>query len=90
MDAYAAEKIATRKFIEHIGQEFLRQNTKNMTSSSETIGNIFKITWKMDDVNADEILTAGDEKNETQFVSITAVSYTHLDVFKRQSPYRLH
>ena len=43
MDAYAAEKIATRKFIEHIGQEFLRQNTKNMTSSSETIGNIFKI-----------------------------------------------
>ena len=42
-----------------------------MTSSSETIGNIFKITWKMDDVNADEVLTTGDEKNETQFVSIT-------------------
>ena len=71
MDAYAAEKIATRKFIEHIGQELPRQNTKNMTSSSETIGNIFKITWKMDDVNADEVLTTGDEKNETQFVSIT-------------------
>lgn len=71
MDAYAAEKIATRKFIEHIGQDFLRQNTKNMTSSSETIGNIFKITWTMDDVNADEVLTAGEEKNETQFVSIT-------------------
>ena len=25
----------------------------------------------MDDVNADEVLTTGDEKNETQFVSIT-------------------
>lgn len=70
MDSYAAKKIATRKFIEHKGQEFLRQNTKNMSSYTETAGDLFKITWTMSDVDSDEILKTKDEKTEVQSVTI--------------------
>ena len=49
MDTYAAEKLATRKFIEYIGQEFLRQNTMDVNTNTETEGELFKMTWRLRD-----------------------------------------
>ncbi|MEG0309835.1 MAG: hypothetical protein RSD63_03650 [Eubacterium sp.] len=71
MDSYAAQKIATRKFIEHKGQDFLRDNTKNMSSNYEANDDLFTMTWTLADVDSDEVLTTNMERQEKQTVTIT-------------------
>ncbi|MDO4289483.1 MAG: hypothetical protein Q4C55_09880 [Eubacterium sp.] len=67
MDTYAAQKLATRKFIEHIGQEFLRQNTMDVTTQTETAGELFKMTWTLK--RTDTVLE--DEENIAREIAVS-------------------
>lgn len=68
MDIYAAKRVAIRKFIEHKGQDFLRQNTQNLIQSTETSGNIFRMIWTLGDVRPEDRLITGEAAEDKRIV----------------------
>ena len=71
MDTFAAQKLATRKFIEHIGQDFLRQNTMDVVSDVETQGELFKMTWTSTDPKLSQETEADEDRVAPRVVSVS-------------------
>ncbi len=68
MDTYAAKRLAMRKFIEHKGQDFLRQNTQRLVSDTRTDGDVFKMIWRLEDVRPEDRLVTGEMPEQGKIV----------------------